>query len=637
MSRETIIGIDLGTTNSLVASVDAGIAMVLANKDGERITPSIINIEEDEIIVGSSAKRSRHLKPKDTYSSVKRFIGRRANEVSDEEVNNSPNNLLLEGNKPVRFQTKQGPQLPEEISSYVIKQLVQTAEFRLECEIKKAVITVPAYFNDAQRQATQRAGELAGLTVERIINEPTAAALAFGIDKSHTNAKIAVYDLGGGTFDISILQLSDGVFQVLSTSGDTQLGGDDIDRALYLWVIDQIKEDNPNFDISPESSQKILAHVEEAKIRLSSEPNIKLSLPFIDGTYSFETSISRELLNKIALPNIKRTRTHCLRALQDAQLDPTDLDEVVLVGGQTKMPSIREYVNELFQCSDFDESKGNLRVGIDPHKAEGPKLNTVTNPDESIATGASIQGGILSGALSNVILMDVTPLSLGIETFGGLMNVIIPRNTTIPVKAGEMFTNALDYQKEMCIRVLQGEREKADDNWELGQLILPFDPQPKATARVGVQFEIDSNGILHVLTRNTQSGREKTLEIKSAVDVDDQDVQSMVEESVEYALSDMEFRQWTEAKARGTQTLEAAKGALESFGDSIGKDEFKIIEDTISEVESLLKNEDEETGIGDTHELKKNLQALDHHTAPLADLMMEKISEQWLQSQGLIE
>lgn len=638
MTSDTIIGIDLGTTNSLVAVVDSGIPMVLADSDGNRLTPSIVAINGDagEVEVGIRAKRSRHLKPSTTFSSVKRFMGRRSNEISEEEIRALPFPLVLHGSDPVKIKTPGGDMLPEELSAEVLKALVKTVEFRLEKSINRAVITVPAYFNDAQRQATQRAGELAGLQVERIINEPTAAALAYGVDKSHTNARIAVYDFGGGTFDISILLLNDGVFQVLSTSGDTRLGGDDIDMALVQWIRKSISDSFPGIQLDSESESRIASACEEAKIKLSSADATTISLPFLAGTHNFEYQLERSKLDELAAPIIRRTKNHCLRALQDAKLKSSDLDQVILVGGQTRMPQVQQFVSELFECSDFDESRGNIRVGHDPHKNEGPALNTGTHPDEAIALGASIQGAVLSGALDNVILMDVTPLSLGIETFGGLMNVIIPRNTTIPVKAGEMFTNALDNQKSMAIKILQGEREKAADNWELGNLILEFEPQPKATARVGVQFEIDSNGILHVLARNTRTGEDKVMTISSAVDVDDSDVQKMVEESVEYAMSDWEYRQWVEAKSRADQSLEASRPALDQYGDRLETDQKEEIETSIHNVEQILNSPPDASSAGDTDALKQALTRLDSATMPLADLMMEDMSEQWLKDQGLI-
>lgn len=639
MTKETIIGIDLGTTNSLVASVDAGIPIVLADLDGERLLPSVVSFDKSDlpIKVGRIAKRSAHLNPKFTFSSIKRFMGRRSNEISDEEIQNSSFELELEGSKPVRIVTPLGSRLPEEISSEILKSLLKTSESRLEKKIEKAVITVPAYFNDAQRLATQKAGELAGIQVERIINEPTAAALAYGLDKSHSNAHIAVYDLGGGTFDISILKLNDGVFQVLSTSGNTQLGGDDIDLAISNWVENLIKTKEPTVQFSEESKRKIRESAEEAKIKLSAENSVKILLPFIDGKNSFEIELDRTTLEKIATPIIRRTKEHCIRALKDAELSTGDLDEVILVGGQTRMPLVREFVRDTFDCQEFEETKGNIRVGSDPHKPDGPKLNTGTHPDEAIALGAAIQGAVLSGALDNLILMDVTPLSLGIETFGGLMNVIIPRNTTIPVKAGEMFTNALDYQKSMVIRILQGEREKADDNWELGKLIIEFDPLPKALARVGIQFEIDSNGILHVLARNTKTGEEKQLRISSAVDVDDSEVQKMVEESVEHAFSDWAYRQWIESKSRAEQTLHASVTAIEAYGGRMEQEDHEALLDTIQNVKKILSEENDETKTGNTKELKDALSILDQQTAPLADLMMEAISEEWLKKQGIIE
>ncbi len=614
--------------------------MVLADDSGRRLTPSVVHYpagSNTAPLVGIEAKRSAHLHPASTFASIKRFMGRRSSEVHESEIKSAPWKFILDGNHPLRVETPQGPRLPEEISAEILKKLVAVASHRLETEITRAVITVPAYFNDAQRQATQRAGEEAGLTVERIINEPTAAALAYGIDKSHTDARVAVFDLGGGTFDISILHLTEGVFQVLSTSGDTQLGGDDIDSAIIAWLLGEVRGAAGDLTLSAEQMRRIRDAAEEAKIRLSTSESAGIILPFLTPELSFETTLSRENLESMAMPVVRRTRNHCLRALRDAGLEPADLDQVILVGGQTRMPMVRTFVKELFACQDFGESRGSLRVGVDPHRADGPVLNTGTDPDEAVALGAAIQGAILSGALKNVVLMDVTPLSLGIETFGGLMNVIIPRNTTIPVKAGEMFTNAVDFQKSMLIRVLQGEREKAADNWELGQLTIEFEPLPRATARVGVQFEIDSNGVLHVLARDTRTGKDQIVEIRSAVDVEDEAVQQMVESSVEHAFSDLAHRRWVEAKQRARETIDATRAGLEAYGNQLDESERAPIEQALDSTLKALESEDPDTGTGDTALLKSSLASLDDASSALAEIMMEALSEEFLRSRGLIQ
>ena len=339
--------------------------------------------------------------------------------------------------------------------------------------ITRAVITVPAYFNDAQRNATKRAGELAGFTVERIVNEPTAAALAYGLDKLKEKSKIAVYDLGGGTFDLSILELNEGVFQVLATNGNTRLGGDDLDKSIVEWLKRLIVESANGATIqffNASTVSRIREAAEAAKIKLSTETEVEIALPFLTPDFSFRCKLTRAELENLTRDIIFRTRSHCLRALADAKLEAKDLDQVILVGGQTRMPLVRKFVGELFGCAEFEETRGSLRIGTDFHKAGGPQLNTSQNPDEAVALGAAIQAEILSGGFKNVLLLDVTPLSLGVETFGGLMNVLIPRNSTIPVKAGELFTTAMDFQREMLIHVLQGERERAKDNWSLGKI-----------------------------------------------------------------------------------------------------------------------------------------------------------------------
>lgn len=641
-----IVGIDLGTTNSLVATVDSGIPLVIADAEGRRLTPSVVHFPATgaDPIVGHAANRVRVVKPAETVYSVKRFIGRRASEISEEE-------LLVtfpvkgETAGPVRIPVRGREYLPEEISAEVLKKLKRDAETNLGEPVTRAVITVPAYFNDAQRNATKKAGELAGFTVERIINEPTAAALAYGLDKLKEKSKIAVYDLGGGTFDLSILELHDGVFQVLATNGNTRLGGDDLDRRIADFLVEkiagvggpEIKSEirNPKPEMLAALS-RIREAAEQAKIRLSSETEAEIALPFLRPDFSFNYRLTRAELERLTRDLIVRTRAHCLRALADAKLEPNDLDQVILVGGQTRMPLVRQLVAEWFGCGEFEETRGSLRLGTEYHRPEGPQLNTSQNPDEVVALGAAIQAEILSGGFRQLLLLDVTPLSLGIETFGGLMNVIISRNSTIPVKAGEMFTTAVDNQRSMLIHVLQGERERAKDNWSLGKFTLEFEPAPRGVPRVGVQFEIDANGILHVLARDTNTGQEKIVAMRSAVDVDDAAVQQMVEESVEHAFEDLAARRWVEAKLKASELVAATRKGLADAGGELEADCREPIERALQNLQSALGNEHPDTKTGDTKLLQAAIAALDEATKPLADLLMDKAMEALLRKRGAI-
>ncbi len=586
-----IVGIDLGTTNSLIGIMEAGFPILIADANGERLTPSVVNFRaNDEPLVGRAAARMRAISPANTIYSAKRFIGLRGDELRAEDAGFSFAVSRIAG-QPARVQAGGREYLPEEVSALVLRKLKADAEEALGREVSRAVITVPAYFNDAQRGATKRAGEIAGFAVERIVNEPTAAALAYGLDKCAARSKIAVFDLGGGTFDVSILELNNGVFEVLATNGNTRLGGDDIDARLIAHCAKRVGVEV----LSAEQRAVLRDAVIAAKHRLSVEQEATIELPFFSGEQSVSLELTRGELEELSRPVLEKTRAYCVRALSDAKLSNAELDEVILVGGVTRMPLVQHFAAEVF----------------------GQSLNLSQNPDEAVALGATIQAGILSGAVRDVILLDVTPLSLGIETFGGLMNVIIPRNSTIPIKAGEMFTTAVNKQRAMRIKVLQGEREMARDNWPLGEFELAFEAAPKGVPRVGVQFEIDANGILHVLARDTRTGTEKIVEINSAVDVSDEAVEAMISESLDHAFEDMNERVWTEAKLKAEEMINAVDTAFRVLGSRIPVTEKSHASTLLAELRAALES-------GELHRLKNANVALDKATEPIAAILLQE-------------
>ena len=594
---DDIIGIDLGTTNSAVGVVESGFPILLANGDGKRITPSAVSYE-GEVVVGAGALRQRGAGGA-VITSAKRYMGSRYAEVRDDDFCVP---LAEDGEGDVRFELGEKSVSPEEVSAEILRYLKLVAETQLGRGVSKAIITVPAYFNDAQRTATKRAGELAGLEVVRIISEPTAAALAYGLDKLDESSRVVVYDYGGGTFDVSVLEIKEGVFQVLATAGDTRLGGDNLDEIVAVWCCGEVE--GLEYDaLGNDERERLLGASRVLKEKLSSaesvDEEVAMQIPFFRADVNIDLSLTSAAFDKLVHTEISRTVRYCKQVLLDADVSVDDLDKVILVGGSTRIPAVQELVEKVF----------------------GMTADTSQHPDEAVALGAVIQGGMLSGALREMVLLDVTPLSLGIETLGGLMNVIIPRNTTIPCKAGEMFTNAVANQESMFVRVLQGEREMARDNWELGRVEVSFFPAGRGQARMGVQFGIDENGILEVLTRDVQTGKDTILEINSAaVDVADEAVEKMVTESVDYAFDDMAERVFTEAKLKAEELLPAVDTGLAQVGGDMEPEDLEAIEATVVEVRSAL-------GGDDANRLKAAVQRLDKSTEHMAAILVEKAME----------
>jgi molecular chaperone DnaK len=571
-----VIGIDLGTTNSCVAVMEGNEAVVIPNSEGRRTTPSMVAfIKDGERKVGDPAKRQAITNPKHTIQSIKRFMGESFDKVSL-EISRVPYEVVKGDNNTPRVKITDRLYTPQEISAMVLQKMKKTAEDYLGHEVTEAVVTVPAYFNDAQRQATKEAGEIAGLKVLRIINEPTAAALAYGMDKKHTDTKVAVFDLGGGTFDISVLELGDGVFEVKSTNGDTHLGGDDFDQVIIDWLAEEFKNDE-GIDLrkDPMAMQRLKEAAEKAKIELSSSSQTEINLPYImpvDGIPKhLVKTLTRAKFEQLADSLIQRTLEPCKKALSDAKMQPSEVDEVILVGGSTRIPAIQELVEKFF----------------------GKKPSKGVNPDEVVALGAAIQGAVLTGEVKDVLLLDVTPLSLGIETMGGVFTRLIESNTTIPTKKSETFSTASDNQPSVEIHILQGERPMAKDNRTIGRFHLDsIPPAPRGVPQIEVIFDIDANGILHVTAKDKATGKSQNIRIEASSGLNEQEIKRMKDEAEANAESDRKFKEEAEKVNQADSLIFQTEKQLGEFGDKIPAEKKTTIENALAQLKEAHKNRD---------------------------------------------